>query len=194
MGVDPVSLSVIGGVAGSLFGAVSGSQQAKKKNDAAKRSEASAREAAAIQSKQLTAQEAQQHAQRVQESRRLRASILAAGGSSGFSLDSGDIVDATGASDAYASQDLATLAANLQSNLDRVRSGLDANIISIDSSRSSAAGAGLTGGLAGLGEGLSLSSHLDSIFNDPTRQAQILAARNGGGMNSNPYFIGPPTQ
>jgi len=176
MGVDPVTLGIA--AISTIAGAATSAQQAHKKNDAIKRSEASAREAAAVQAKQLSEQEAQQRAARIQESRRLRASILAAGGASGFSLDSGDIVDSANANDAYASQDLATLAQNLQNSLDRVGSGLTSQLTSLSSEKASVGSSVFTGGLGGLTTGLSLSDHFDSIFNDPARQQAILDARN----------------
>ena len=175
--VDPLTIGLaIGGTALGVFSSV---DQAQKQNAAAKKSKKAAENAASVQSRQLTEQEAQQRAARIQESRRLRASILAAGGASGFDMSSGDFADAVGASDAFASQDLITLATNLQSNLDRVGSGLDAQLISLNSSRQSVGGSALTGGLAGLSGGLSLGQNVDRIVNDPARQAEILSLRNG---------------
>lgn len=179
MGVDPVTISLIAGGLGAAFGTYSSVEQARKQNDAVRKSKAAAENAAKIQSRQLTEQEAQQRAARIQEARRLRASILAAGGASGFDLSSGDFTDAVTASDAFASQDLVTLATNLQSNLDRVSSGLDAQIISLNARRESVGASGLTGGLAGLSAGLSLGQNVDRIVNDPARQEEILSIRRG---------------
>lgn len=177
MGVDPLTIGLaIGGAALGTFKSV---DDARRQNAAAKRSSEAAKNAAAVQAKQLTEQEAQQRAQRVQEARRLRASILAAGGASGFDLSSGDFTDAIGASDAYAAQDLDTLATNLQSNIDRVYSGLDAQLISIDATRQNAAGSAVTGGLSGLGAGLSLGQNVDTIMNARARQDEIIRIRNG---------------
>lgn len=177
MGVDPLTIGLaIGGAALGTFKSV---EDARKQNAAAKRSSEAAKLAAAVQSKQLTEQEAQQRAQRVQEARRLRASILAAGGASGFDLSSGDFADAVAASDAYAAQDLDTLATNLKSNIDRVYSGLDAQLISIDATRQNAAGSAVTGGLSGLGAGLSLGQNVDTIMNARTRQADLLSIARG---------------
>lgn len=191
MGVDPLTIGLaIGGAALGTFKSV---DDARRQNAAAKRSSEAAKNAAAVQAKQLTEQEAQQRAQRVQEARRLRASILAAGGASGFDLSSGDFTDAIGASDAYAAQDLDTLATNLQSNIDRVYSGLDSQLISINATKRSAAGDGLAGGIAGLNAGLSLGQNVDTIMNARVRQDEILRIRKGGGSGGG-FAAGMPQQ
>ena len=189
MGVETIAIGLALG--GSALGTFSSVEQARKQNAAAKKSEKAANNAAAVQAKQLTEQEAQQRAQRIQEARRLRASLLAAGGASGFDLSSGDFTDSVGASDAYAAQDLDTLATNLQSNLARVYSGLDAQLISIDASKRSVGGDALVGGLSGLSGGLSLGQNVDSILNAKTRQDEILRIRKGGGV-SGPIANGLP--
>ena len=169
---------------GAALGIFSSVNDAKKQNKAVRESKAAARNAAEVQGRQLTEQEAQQRAIRIQEARRVRANILAAGGASGFDLSSGDFADATFANEAFASQDLETLATNLRSSLDRMDSGLNSQIVEFNTRRQSVAGSALTGGLSGLSSGLSLGQNVNSIIRDPNSTG-VLSIRKGP--------LGPPT-
>lgn len=187
MGVDPLTIGLAAGGLG--LGLFSSMEQAQKQNKAVKKSVAAAHVAADTEKRQLTAQEQQAKERRIQDSRRLRASILAAGGVSGFDLSSGDFNDAVASSDAFASQDIGNLATNLTNMFARVDSGLGSQLVSIDATKRNVFGDSLTGGLSGLGAGLSLGSNIDTISNAADRQQQILDARNGSKLSD--HFIGP---
>lgn len=163
MGADPLTIGLtLAAVTAATTGGLS-YVESQQQNKALKRSERSAKEAAAVQGRQLNDQTAVERAKRIQEGARIRARIRAAAAESGFDPSSGVYEDLLNLNDYETAANLDILDRNLVNNQARVASGLDASLADIDSRRSPALLRLLSSTIAGAGTGLSLGIGINEL-------------------------------
>lgn len=163
-----VEVALMAGMA--LAGGAASYTQAQQRNRAARRSIQSSREAASVQTRQVTAQAGQERENRIRQARLVQARALAAAGESGFSTDSGDVGAILGAIQTDTGTDLSNLATNRNNSLDYIQSQLEARIAEARGQQSNLLMSGFTGALGGLSTGLSL-------YNAGTQSSENLALK-----------------
>lgn len=172
MGVETV---VALGAAGALFGGATSYIQTQESNRAARRARQSVREAAGIQTTQLTEQAALERQKRINEAARIKARIINSGAASGFDTTSGDITGLVGQNTADTDLNLSILERNLQLEKQRVQSGAQANLDALKARIQSSVLAGITGGLGGAAAGLQLGMGINEVgkLSTPTQVADL---------------------
>lgn len=153
------SLAAVLSAAGAASGAGLSIVNAQAQNKAKKRSEESARLAAATQSKQINDAAAIERQKRARESAQIRGRIAAVGAASGA-----DPAGSYAALDRQAEFEYGTnidiLNTNRQNELARVASGLNANLTSLSAQGRNPILDAFAGGTSGFGTGLSLYNAL----------------------------------
>lgn len=154
----PTLAAIIGGASAAASGGLA-LVNAAEQNKAKKRSEDSARTAAAVQSKQINEAAALERQKRARESAQIRGRLAAVGSASGA-----DPAGSYAALDRQAGFEFNTnidiLNTNRQNELARVASGLNANLTSLSAQGRNPFLDAFAGGASGLGTGLSLYNAL----------------------------------
>ena len=156
----PIALALSAGT--TAIGAASSAAAASRQNKAIRASMASQQQASSVQTKQLQRQTNVERDKEISISRQIagRIRVHAAESGVGFggsteALQRQNVIDV--------STNLGILDQNLTSNIDRVRSGLVADLTALQARRRSTTLDALMGGLSGLQTGLSIAGGINSI-------------------------------
>lgn len=148
-------------LAGAVIGGVSTYAQAQSQNAANRRSEASARAASQASMDQLVAQTAEERRKRILESQQLTGKLRAAAAESGALGGSFDALLQQNALDLARTDQILT--DNYKAQAERVRTGLEADLASIQGRQRSSIFDTLTGTAGGAQAGLAIGNLYDSV-------------------------------
>lgn len=151
-------------IGGAAAGGYTSYESARRQNAASKASQRAARRGAAVQERQLSVQTQAEERRRLLEQQRTAARIRVLSAESGFSPESGDVASLLQQADTDAAANADILRGNLSNNLARVRSGLDADLVSLQARIQNSLLAGFTGSMQGAGVGLQIGQAGQVLF------------------------------
>lgn len=153
-------------IGSTLASAALSAKQASDQNKAISRSMRSSRDAAAVQQKQITEQAAIEQAKNRNRAAQVRGRlrVLAAGAGTGMGGSTLALLRQADYDEAINEQIIET---NARHQNERLRSGLDANLLSLESRVQNVLLSTLSGGLGGFNTGLSINGAIES-FGEPT--------------------------
>jgi len=175
VGVEEIALPLL--LAGA--GAATSYVQAEQQNHAAKKAEASTKQAAIVQTKQLADQAGLDREKSLRQARATRARALTIASGSGFEIGSSDIDSLLAAITGDANTNLGIIETNRQNSTALVQSRRDAELASIQSKESSPFLSAFTGLFGGAQLGLGIDSGINQISDRAEAQARLAAANAG---------------
>ena len=161
--MDPGTIAAISAITAGISagGSIVGDAQ---RNSAVKKSKKSAEIAAAVRTRQLSAQAQVETTKREQEAQRAKAAIRAAAAAAGAGFEGSSFAQLSTQAEIDRATNDNIAQASLGFNFNRIQSDLNATLVELDSQRANMLVSGLTGAAQGASAGLDMYNSLNQLF------------------------------